>query len=191
MEFREVARNGKVSWLFSRRSCMHCTDAGCIKVCPTGVLQPSVSNWEGLWTPRLHTRLGYCDYSCNACGQVCPTGAITLLTLQDKQQKVIGKAVIDEKLCIPFAEGRDCIVCEEMCPIPEKAIVLEDKTVVNSAGLLTSVRQPRVIRRLCTGCGICEYKCPLNGESAIQINLHGEGESGGGEQRRGGRGSSH
>lgn len=163
--------------------CIRCGE--CARVCPTGVIQPSVANWDRLWTPSLLTRLGYCDYSCNACGQVCPTGAITKLTLADKQQAVIGRALIDEQRCIPFAEGRECIVCEEMCPIPEKAIKLEEKTVSNSFGQVTTVRQPRVVRHLCTGCGICEYKCPVNGESAIRIFLNEE--SGGGRHRGRGR----
>lgn len=166
--------------------CVRCGE--CVRVCPTGVIQPSLASLDGLWTPMLHTRLGYCDYSCNACGQVCPTGAIARLTLADKRVAVIGKAEIDEKRCIPFAEGRECIVCEEMCPIPEKAIFLEEKSVLNSLGEMTTVRQPRVIRRLCTGCGICEYQCPVNGESALPMIAHGGDESGGEEPRGGGKG---
>ena len=147
--------------------CIRCGE--CARVCPTGVIQPSVADWEGVWTPRMVTRLGYCDYSCNACGQVCPTGAIAKLALAEKQQAVIGTAVIDEKRCIPFVEGRECIVCEEVCPIPEKAIKLEEKAVSDSLGRATLVRQPRVVTDLCTGCGICDYQCPVSGKSAIPI----------------------
>ena len=27
----------------------------------------------------------------------------------------------------------------------------------------------RVLRERCIGCGICEYKCPVNGEAAIRV----------------------
>ena len=29
------------------------------------------------------------------------------------------------------------------------------------------VKYPYVIRELCIGCGVCEYKCPLPGEAGI------------------------
>ena len=154
--------------------CIRCGE--CIKVCPTGGLQPSfsASGWEGLWTPALIHRLGCCDYSCNSCGQVCPTGAIPSLSLAEKRQKVLGVALIDRQRCIPWAEGRDCIVCEEMCPVPEKAIQLEEEIVADSRGGMTTVLLPEVIPDLCIGCGICEYQCPLDGESAIRIYTVGD-----------------
>jgi len=69
-------------------------------------------------------RSGYCDYSCNACGQVCPTDAIPALTLEQKRHTIVGKAVIDRDRCIPWADGLECGVCEEVCPIASKAITL-------------------------------------------------------------------
>jgi formate hydrogenlyase subunit 6/NADH:ubiquinone oxidoreductase subunit I len=122
-----------------------------------------------LWTPVLVPRLGYCDYSCSACGQVCPVQAIPPLSLEDKRKKVIGLAYIDQNRCIPWADNRDCIVCEEMCPVPKKAIRLEPVEVVNAKGARVTVQRPHVIREHCIGCGICEYKCPVNGEAAIRI----------------------
>jgi ferredoxin len=107
-------------------------------------------------------RRGYCDYSCNACGQICPTGAITPLTLQKKRIEVIGVAAIDREACIPFAEDRECIVCEEMCPLPDKAIVLKVE-------LGRKVARPHVVADVCTGCGICEQQCPLDGKAAIRV----------------------
>jgi polyferredoxin len=143
----------------------------CLKVCPTAGLQPclTVAGLEGLWTPVLVPRLGYCDYSCNSCGVVCPSGAIPELSLEQKRKAVIGVAYIDENRCIPWADAGDCIVCEEMCPLPEKAIRLEEKTVPNCRGEMVAVHRPCVIRDLCIGCGICEYQCPLNGEAAIRV----------------------
>ncbi len=149
--------------------CVRCGE--CMKVCPTSGLQPSLfaAGLEGLWTPVLVPRLGYCDYSCHSCGQACPTGAIPLLSLDDKRRAVLGVAYIDENRCIPWADGVDCIVCEEMCPVPEKAIQLDVQTVTRPDGTVAEVRRPRVVRERCIGCGICEYKCPLNGEAAIRV----------------------
>lgn len=38
MRFAEEERNGKLSWLFTRLACMHCTEASCENVCPTGAI---------------------------------------------------------------------------------------------------------------------------------------------------------
>jgi polyferredoxin len=149
--------------------CIRCGE--CIRACPTSAIQPSLAEAgsEGLWTPVLVLRLGYCDYSCNACGQVCSVQAIPPLSLEDKRQQVIGLAYIDQDRCIPWADYRDCIVCEEMCPVPDKAVKLEQVEVLNGDGVLVTVQRPKVIRERCIGCGICEYKCPVNGEAAIRV----------------------
>jgi len=149
--------------------CIRCGECG--RACPTSAIQPALmeAGVEGLWTPVLVPRLGYCDYSCHACGQVCPVQAIPPLDLAEKRQQVIGLAYIDRDRCIPWADDRDCIVCEEMCPVPEKAIRLEEVEARNAQGELVTVQRPHVVRDLCIGCGICEYKCPLNGEAAIRV----------------------
>ena len=66
MEFREIDPGGAVRWLFTRRACMHCTEAGCVKVCPSGAL--------------YHNELGFVAYDkdiCTGCGyciDACPFG---------------------------------------------------------------------------------------------------------------------
>jgi formate hydrogenlyase subunit 6/NADH:ubiquinone oxidoreductase subunit I len=120
--------------------------------------------------------LGHCDYDCTACGQVCPTDAIPVLALETKREVVIGQAYIDEKRCLPWADGRTCLVCEEMCPLPKKAIQLEDVVVESEDGQKTEVRRPHVVRKHCIGCGICENRCPLPGEAAIRVYVPAEGE---------------
>lgn len=149
--------------------CVRC--GGCVAACPTGGLQPSLLEygWEGLWTPVLVPRLGYCDYSCRACGQACPVQAIPLLSLEEKRQQEIGKAYLNRELCIAWAENRDCIVCEEMCPIAEKAITLKPANPVDSRDNPGELQQPYIHRDQCIGCGICEYQCPVEGEAAIRV----------------------
>jgi ferredoxin len=138
-----------------------------MKVCPTSGLQPAVleAGLEGVWTPQLVSRLGYCDYGCNACGQVCPSGAIPPLDLARKRQTHIGVAVVDRNRCLPWADGIPCIVCEEMCPVPQKAVELQ--TGEGSGD--DEIQKPIVIADLCIGCGICQYQCPVEGESAIRV----------------------
>ncbi len=90
-----------------------------MKVCLTNGLQPVLweAGLEGLYTSRLIPRMGYCAYTCNLCGQVCPTGAIPHLELKVKQATVLGTATINRTRCIPYTEGADCLVCEEHCPV--------------------------------------------------------------------------
>ncbi|MBN1641162.1 MAG: 4Fe-4S binding protein [Anaerolineae bacterium] len=172
--------------------CIRC--GACIKVCPTAGLQPSgmrEAGLKGLWTPHLVPRLGQCDYGCHACGQVCPSGAIRPLPLPVKQLTVIGRAYIDVNRCLPWADNIPCAVCEEMCPVPDKAILLlsEEETGEGelpgaahgggqggvgrrhglSLGAATSAPRPYVVSSRCIGCGLCEMRCPLNGESAIRV----------------------
>jgi MauM/NapG family ferredoxin protein len=149
--------------------CIRCGE--CMRACPTSGLQPALfeAGLAGVWSPVLLPRSGYCDYSCNACGQVCPVQAIPPLTLDEKRTRVIGAAYINTQRCIAWADHRDCIVCEEMCPLPDKAIKLEEAQVQNADGETVTVKLPHVNRERCIGCGICEYKCPLNGEAAIRV----------------------
>ena len=143
----------------------------CLKVCPTSALQPSSTafGWGGLWTPVLVPRLGYCDFSCNACGQACPTGAIPSLTLEEKRRTVTGHAYVDRNRCLPWASGRSCITCEEMCPLPQKAIRLEEVEAVTPDGQPITLKRPIVMQERCIGCGICENHCPLGGQAAIRV----------------------
>jgi len=150
--------------------CLRCSE--CMKVCPTSGLQPSLfeGGLEALWTPVLASRLGYCDYSCTACGHVCPSGAIPRLSLEEKRTQVLGLAVIDKDRCLPWAQDKPCIVCQEMCPVAPKAILLDERRVVTQAeGRQDYVQRPRVLTDRCIGCGICEYKCPLEGPAAIVV----------------------
>ena len=149
--------------------CVRC--GACVRVCPTQGLQPSLfeGGVQNVLTPRLLPRLGYCSFACNACGQVCPTGAIPPLELEEKQQAVMGLASINRDRCLPWAYDIPCIVCEESCPVADKAIRLEEVQVLGPAGDGMLLQRPRVLQELCVGCGICEFQCPMGGEAAIRV----------------------
>ncbi len=149
--------------------CIRCGE--CMRICPTAGLQPAwfEAGLDGLWTPVLKPRLGYCDYSCNACGQICPVQAIPPLSLEEKRIAVIGAAYIDQDRCIAWSDHQNCTVCEEMCPLPQKAITLQPQSFTDPQGETTDVNLPYVNRTICIGCGICETKCPVRGEAAIRV----------------------
>jgi len=151
-------------------TCVRC--GVCIQVCPTQAIQADfgLSGIEGLSTPVLVPRKGYCAYTCNICGQNCPVQAIPPLSLEDKRLTRIGTAYIDHTRCIAWGEHRNCIVCEEMCPLPHKAISLKQKSFTQADGGVVEVLLPVVDEAECIGCGICENKCPLEGEAAIRVH---------------------
>jgi ferredoxin len=154
--------------------CVRCGE--CLRVCPTNALQPALSEggWTGLWTPVLKMKTGYCEYECTLCSQVCPTHAIQILTLERKKEIRIGTAFFDRNRCLPYASARTCIVCEEHCPTPKKAIWFEEVSVLGPGGTQVVVKQPRVNLDLCTGCGICENKCPIADQRGIYVTSVGE-----------------
>ena len=154
--------------------CVRCGE--CMKVCIGNALHPTLleAGVEGMFSPHLVPRVGYCEFNCTLCGQVCPTGAIQKLTLEEKQKTVIGRAWFDKDRCLPWARGTPCLVCEEHCPVPDKAIKLREAVVLDQTGAEVTLKQPYVVDALCIGCGICENKCPLPGRAAVLVTREGE-----------------
>lgn len=179
--------------------CIRCAE--CMKVCPNNALHPAFfeAGLEGLWTPILVPRIGYCEYSCVLCGQVCPTGAIQKITeLQKtgkddktgKEQKPIsvGTAMYDHGRCLPWAMATPCIVCEEFCPTSPKAIWAEEVEVPRRESKYQAkgealamgtikVQRPHVDPALCIGCGACEKVCPIVDKPAVYVTNAGETRS--------------
>jgi ferredoxin len=167
--------------------CIRCGE--CMKVCPNNALHPTYveAGLEGIWTPVLAPRIGYCEPSCVLCGQVCPTGAIWEITAREKawvgQQTEstkpvrIGTAFYDRGRCLPWAMATECIVCEEWCPTSPKAIYLRPAEVVDAAGAVKQVKQPYVQPERCVGCGACEFACPVQDRPAVYVTSVGESRS--------------
>jgi formate dehydrogenase iron-sulfur subunit len=106
IEFYEFEReNGRVAWLFRPVRCLHCTEASCVEVCPTGAVGHRGASV--VIDPEWCIGCGYCETACPfdvprlgegaekanatkcwfcadrvdsgmkpACAQACPTGAI-------------------------------------------------------------------------------------------------------------------
>jgi len=160
--------------------CITC--GACAASCPTGVIHADLGRTgvEGLFTPVLDMRRGWCEPSCIRCGEVCPTDALTTLLPEAKQaingpaEVTIGTAFVDRGRCLPWAMETPCIVCEEMCPTSPKAIWLETVETTRRDGRPIVLQRPNVQPEQCTGCGLCENRCPVGERAAIRVSSVGE-----------------
>jgi MauM/NapG family ferredoxin protein len=152
--------------------CIRCGE--CMKVCTTNGLQPGgvEAGLAAIFAPVLVPRTGYCELECTLCGQVCPTGAIPLLATEQKPAAVIGAAAFDRTRCLPWSKNEECLVCEEHCPLDEKAIQF-DVVEIETGGEKSELQRPWVDQNKCIGCGFCENKCPLDGEAGIRVFRNG------------------
>ncbi len=167
--------------------CIKCDQ--CINSCPTNVLQPATwaeGGLESLWTPVMNFDIAHCQLKCTVCSEVCPTGAIRKITVEEKLGKgefveegpiVLGTAFFDLGRCLPHAMEIPCVVCEEVCPTSPKAIQTFDEEVKTVTGELVVLNKPFMVPDLCIGCGICQAECPVRDERAVYVTAVGESRS--------------
>jgi MauM/NapG family ferredoxin protein len=158
--------------------CVRCGE--CMKGCLTNTLQPVwfEAGLSGLWSPKITARLAGCEQNCNVCGHLCPTGAIRPLSLDEKTFAKVGTARVIKSRCIAYEQDRQCLICDEICPynaISSQFVAGHPVTV------------PVIDENRCNGCGYCENKCPVVGESAIVVEPLGELRLGAGSYRESAR----
>jgi len=135
-----------------------CACSLCVAACPTAVLAPSFADYGtgALLQPKLNYEQSYCDYECNVCGRVCPTGAIADLALAEKKLIAIGEAKLLEDICVVYVNKTNCGACGEVCPT--HAMRFEDRE---------NILYPEVDQRYCIGCGACQLACPTTPRSIV------------------------
>ena len=74
-----------------------------------------------------------------------------------------GDGCLTKEMCLVWAQNKICLICDEICPY--NAIVFRP---------VEGYRRPVVIASKCNGCGFCEQRCPVQGESAIVVVPDGE-----------------
>ncbi len=144
--------------------CIRCGE--CFKACPNDVLQPLgfQQGLEGLWTPQVVADWAGCESSCNACTQVCPTGAIRALPLEEKKHFRMGLAVVNRQTCLPFAGREACQLCVDECVAAGYHAIefMQVGTEVDNEGRPmegSGYLAPVVLADKCVGCGLCQTRC--------------------------------
>ena len=125
----------------------------CTVNCPAKIIVPAPG---GDGPVSLDLSRGACRFDCNRCTQVCPTGALKPLTLEQKQKTKIAEAKFNPRTCIVFQEGEPCGHCASVCPV--QAITLRKN------GTPRPVDTAR-----CIGCGACQEVCPAE-EKAMTVH---------------------
>ena len=144
--------------------CIRCGE--CFKACPNNVLQ-TMSFQQGiigLWTPHAVADWAGCESSCNACGQVCPTGAIRSLPIEEKRYARMGLAIVNANTCLPFAGREACQLCVDECIAAGYDAIefTQVNTIADDAGQPvegSGYLAPVVVDDKCVGCGLCQTRC--------------------------------
>lgn len=139
-----------------------CTRCGnCVRACPHGIIERDLGEYglTSLLTPVLAFRDDYCREDCTRCTEVCPSGALGHLSVQDKAKVRMGLPRVDMALCL-LGDDRECSACARWCPYSAVRYVFSETqyTLV-----------PQIDSAKCTGCGACEAACPTKPRKAIVV----------------------
>ncbi len=136
----------------------------CVSACPTGVLQSSFLEYgfTGMMQPHMNYLVEYCNFECTICGEVCPTGAILPLTVEDKKLEQNGQVTFILEKCIVYTDNTACGSCSEHCPTQ----------AVRMVPYKNNLTIPETNKEICIGCGACEFACPVKPHASIFVDGH-------------------
>jgi formate dehydrogenase iron-sulfur subunit len=100
IRFQEIAAKEGVKWLFRKDGCMHCTNAACVKVCPSGALYYSDLGTVGIIKERC--------IGCKECVSACPFEIPRYDSVTDKVTKC--------DLCLTRIRADLPPACVKACP---------------------------------------------------------------------------
>jgi ferredoxin len=134
----------------------------CVTNCPDQVLRPSITQHglAGFLQPYQDFDVSFCSYNCSNCSQICPTGAIRPITVEQRRLVRTGTAHFNRDLCVVKTNGTSCGACNEHCPTQ----------AVHMVPYENDLTIPEVDPDLCIGCGGCEFICPVRPHKAIIVH---------------------
>lgn len=134
----------------------------CVANCPDQVLVPSITRHglAGFLQPYQDFSVAFCSYNCSNCSQICPTGAIEAITVEERRTVRTGTVEFIQDLCVVQTKGTSCGACSEHCPTQ----------AVHMVPWKNNLTIPEIKPELCIGCGGCEFICPVRPARAIVVN---------------------
>jgi len=137
----------------------------CVAACPVDALKLArTAEPIVLGTPYFVPRDAPCIMCSDIpCAKACPTGSLDR-EMKDIATARMGLAVVDPESCLSW-QGLRCEICFRACPVRGKAITL---TVHPRQISKHAMFVPVVHSDACTGCGVCEKRCPTD-VAAIRV----------------------
>ena len=134
----------------------------CVANCPDQVLVPSITRHglAGFLQPYQDFSVAFCSYNCSNCSQICPTGAIEAISVEERRTVRTGTVEFFPDLCVVKTKGTSCGACSEHCPTQ----------AVHMVPWKNNLTIPEINSELCIGCGGCEFICPVRPARAIVVN---------------------
>ncbi|GHU04277.1 ferredoxin [Spirochaetia bacterium] len=134
--------------------CIGCQ--ACVSSCPVKVIKIKNTPYPAMDYASLDLANAReaCQYNCVECGQVCPTGAITRLSVDEKHRTRIALSTLYFERCIVNTKHESCGACAEVCPTGALTM-----TAFSEPGIPFLTR-PIYDERYCIGCGACFATCP-------------------------------
>ncbi|GHV82916.1 ferredoxin [Spirochaetia bacterium] len=124
----------------------------CVAACPANIITAK---------DDPHPHLDYngeataaCQFNCIECGRVCPTKAITRLTLDEKHRTRIALSTLYFERCVVNTKHESCGACAEVCPTGALTMVAYSEPGI------PFLTRPIYDERYCIGCGACLAACP-------------------------------
>jgi len=139
--------------------CSRC--GACVSACPENLLKGSLNVDDVLacGTPQIEFVSAWCRDDCIACTRVCPTGALTPLSLGTKNNHKIGIAVIQFEWCRLY-DDVECTICGRECPYDAIRFQWSEEEYR---------RIPVIDSIKCTGCGRCIVTCPVKSDPPLTV----------------------
>lgn len=148
-------------------ACVRC--GLCVQDCPFDVLHlAGLDEPLPAGTPYFVARTEPCRMCEDIpCVVACPTGALTHALADIRRARMGVSDLTAPRRCLSFSGAAYCDSCYQACPVKGKAIRMQAGRTAGG-GLF----RPLVDPDHCTGCGLCESACVLDGVAAITVQAN-------------------